>query len=274
MIMYQDKIENETKALIAKGKDRYNHSNVFIREKLQPLDFLLEEEGNDAAHIARDILSKRSNEDVLLMSKSIDSMLQIGENLLTTLSIKLLSTSSTRKAITFTQGRALYLLSDYFDLTTIAVKKAQWCEMFATLALMQAAEIVGSRHKSYGDDDISQAMKLYSERFILDMAEETIDSIARAECMFDKKLASSSMAKTGGEAKAKNMMPLKIEIIERYLKSYTHFNKKKAGRAIEQELMTENHPLLLLSYSEDKDLQFSKWIGSFLNGSYKIPFNK
>jgi hypothetical protein len=109
---------------------------------------------------------------------------------------------------------------------------------------------------------------------ISQLLEEIIDSIARAECLFDKKSASSLIAKAGGEAKAKNIEPLKNEVINRYLKSYTHLNKKKAGRAIEQELMTENHPLLLLSYSEDKDLQFSKWIGSLFNGSHKISLNK
>jgi hypothetical protein len=269
--MYQDKIENETKALIAKGKDRYNHSNVFIREKLQPLDFLLEEEGNDAAHIARDILSKRSNEDVLLMSKSIDSMLQVGENLLTTLSIKLLSTSPTRKTISLTQGRSLYLLCDYFDLTSITIKKLKWSEMFATLALMQVAEIFGSKHGVYGEDDMSQAMKIYSERFILDMSEETIDSIARAECLFDKKKIYTTSGTAGGEAKAKHIKPLKVEVINRYLTNYTSYSNKKAGEIIDAELSNEKHKLLLLSEAEEQNLQFAKWIGAFKRGKWKLP---
>jgi hypothetical protein len=269
--MYQDRIESETRALIANDKGRYNHPNVFIREKLQPLDFLLEEEGNDAAHIARDILSKRSNEDVLLMSKSIDSMLQVGENLLTTLSIKLLSTSPTRKAISLTQGRSLYLLCDYFDLTTIPIKKLKWCEMFATLALMQVAEIVRAKHRVYGEDDMSQAMKIHSERFILDMAEETLDSIARAECLFDTKVNASTSGGTGGEAKAKRIEPLKVEVINRYVKNYSSYSNKKAGEIIDAELSNEKHTFLLLSVAEEQNLQFAKWIGAFKNGKWKLP---
>jgi hypothetical protein len=272
--MYQDKIESETKALTANDKGRYNHPNVFIREKLQPLDFLLEEEGNDAAHIARDILSKRSNEDVLLMSKSIDSMLQVGENLLTTLSIKLLSTSPTRKAISLTQGRSLYLLCDYFDLTSIAIKKLKWCEMFATLALMQVAEIVGSKHRVYGEDDMSQAMKKHSKSFILDMAEETIDTIARAECLFDTKVNASATATKGAKSKASNIEPLKFAVIDLYISHYLHLNNKRAGKAIFEHLTSEGSKLLFLSYADEKQLQFSKWISEFLKGKLKIPFKK
>ena len=271
--MYQDKIEIEAKSLIASASEGYNHPNVFIREKLQPLDFVLEEEGNDAAHIARDILSKRTNEDILLMSIGIDSMLQVGENLLTILSMQQLSASTTRKAITFTQGRALYLLSDYFDLTTIAVKKALWCEMFATLTLMQSAEISGARHKSYGDDDMSQAMKLYSEKFILDMATETLDSIARAECLFDKKQKSVMTGSKGGTSKGKRIEPLKDEVIRLYLAKYTSRSNRHASKLIEAELIELGSPLLALSSSEEKQVEFGKWIGKFKNGQIKLSIN-
>lgn len=270
--MYQDKVEIETKALIAKGETRYNHPNVFIREKLQPLDFTSEVEGVGAVHIARDILSKRTNEEVLLMSKSIDSMLQLGEELLRTLAFKLLSNSSESKTISLTQGRSLYILCDYFDLTTIGIKKLQWGEMFATLTLMQIAEMVGSRQKVYGEDEMSQAMKLYSERFILDMAEETLDSIARAECLFDLKVNSSAIATKGAKSKASNIEPLKLSVIELYLSHYSGLNNKRAGEAILKHLTEENNKHLLLSYAEDKNLQFSKWVGEFLKGKLKIPF--
>jgi hypothetical protein len=269
--MYQDKIESETKARIENDKKGYNHPNVFIREKLQPLNFLIEEEGDDAAHIARDILSKRTNEEIVVMSQSIDWMLQIGENLLTTLSMKILAASPNRKSISLSQGRALYILCDYFDLSTIAVKKLKWCEIFATLALMQVAEIVGSRHRAYDEDDMSQAMKAYSEQFILDMAEETIDSIARAECLFDKKEVYSSSGAAGGAAKAKHIEPLKIEVINRYIKNYTSYSNKKAGEIIDAELSHEKHTLLLLSEAEELNLQFAKWIGAFNKGKWKHP---
>jgi hypothetical protein len=272
MIMYQDKIESETKAKIENDKKGYNHPNVFIREKLQPLNFLIEEEGDDAAHIARDILSKRTNEEIVVMSQSIDWMLQIGENLLTTLSMKILAASPNRKSISLSQGRALYILCDYFDLSTIAVKKLKWCEIFATLALMQVAEIVGSRYRVYGEDDMSQAMKKYSERFILDMAEETIDTIARAECLYDIQTKVKNTSRHGGKAKASNTEPLKQEIIQQYSQRYTDKTNRAAGKSILKNLEKEGNKLLLLSFADDKAHQFSKWIAQFRNREIKITF--
>ncbi|TWX57785.1 hypothetical protein [Colwellia hornerae] len=285
--MYQDKIEQKVKTAIASNVYTENRFNVFEYTLLEPLTFTAYEFACDATHLARDILSKRTNEDVVILSKAIDSMLKLGNGLLNELSLTLLNEKSTRQSVTLSKGRALYLLCDYFDLNTIDIKNLQWCEIFATLTLMHSAEIkftYDNRLKEdalslllkeqVGDEQFSIMQQASLDRAIRDLLEEIIDSIARAECLFDKKSASSLIAKAGGEGKAKNIEPLKIEVIERYLKSYAHFNKKKAGRAIEQELTIEDHPLLLLSYSEDKDLQFSKWIGSFLNGSYKFPFNK
>ncbi|NQY89005.1 MAG: hypothetical protein HRT51_14915 [Colwellia sp.] len=121
--MYQDKIEQEANKALLNIRTHRIQKNIFVQSKLEPLNFLPDESVCDATHIARDILSKRTNEEIITLSKAIDSMLQMGENLLLSLSVKLLNASKTRKSVVLTQGRELYLLCDYFDLNTLTLKK-------------------------------------------------------------------------------------------------------------------------------------------------------
>lgn len=199
-------------------------------------------------------------------------MLRIGDGLLMVLSMKLLDTPSSRKSVVLTQGRALYLLHGYFDLDTLPIKKVQWGELFATLALMQSAEIIDIPSE-VDDYDVSfrEAFKQTALHSINQLKEEIIDSIARAECLYDKGKKTSSVSKSGGDGKANHIKPLKLEVIERYIERFSHLNKSRAGREIEKELTKEDSPLLLLSSNLDKHLMFAKWIGHFQDGEFKIP---
>ncbi|MDT0605038.1 hypothetical protein [Thalassotalea castellviae] len=285
--MYQDKIKKEASIALS-HKEQYKCKNIFVKSGLAPLDFVPDEGVCDATHIARDILSKRSNEDVILLSKAIDSMLNIGENLLQSLSMKLLKNSKTRTSVVLTQGRELYLLCDYFELDTLDIKKIQWSELFGTLTLMQSAEIVYLSTKTYKQDDFSRKGQQISQQHFIkeldaiqqsqkhcinELKEEIIDSIARAECFYDNKSKTLKIAKSGGKAKAKITEPLKIAVISRYSKGYSDLNPKQAGKKIFEELSLEKSPHLLLSYNQDKPLQFSTWIREFERGKYKLPLN-
>ena len=271
--MYQDKIEEKANAALLSQKEPRKHKNIFAQSQLAPLDFLPDEDTCDATHIARDILSKRSNEEIITLSESIDYMLHIGENLLEILAMNLLKNSTTRKSITLTQGRALYLLCDYFDLSTLDIKNAQWSELFATLTLMQSAEIVRLSQETHEQDEFfKEAIQQSKLSCIQQLHEEIIDSIARAECIFDKKKVSTSSGSAGGEAKAKRIEPLKVEVIKQYLKiSHEVKSFRRAGMIIEAELESMNSELLELSESEEKNILFSKWIGAFKNGKWKMP---
>ncbi|NMP32562.1 hypothetical protein HII17_13430 [Thalassotalea sp. M1531] len=270
--MYQDKIKQEAKEAISIENVRARHSNIFERSDLLPMSFEPDEDVCDATHIARDILIKRSDKQIIELSKAVTSMLRIGENLLQSLSMKLLDTSSTRKSVVLSEGRSLYLLLDYFDLNELQIKSIQWGELFATLTLMQSAEIL---HAPSEIDNYEEPLKAYFKQTvqsnIAQLKEEVIDSVARAECLFDKNNNNAKLGSAGGNAKAKHMEPLKVEVIKRYLKNYTEFSARKAGMIIEAELETEKSELLLLSEAEEKNHQFSKWIGDFKNGKWKMP---
>lgn len=270
--MYQDKIEREAKEAVTLEKMQKRYSNIFLRSGLLPMSFEPDEDVCDATHIARDILAKRSNKEVIELSKAVASMLRIGENLLQSLSMKLLDTSSTRKSVVLSEGRSLYLLFDYFDLSGLQVKSVQWGELFATLTLIQSAEIL---HAPSEIDNYEEPLKEYFKQTvqsnIVQLKEEIIDSVARAECLFDNTTLSSKSGSVGGDTKAKRMEPLKIAVITRYLENYTEISNKKSGEIIEAEFLVEKIELINLSDSEEKNLLFAKWIGAFKNGKWKMP---
>lgn len=262
--MYQDKIAEKANTALFNQTEQRGHKNIFVLSGFAPLDFIPDEDTCDATHIARDILNKRSNEDIVTLSKTIDYMLHIGDNLLDDLSMQLLKDSTTRKSITLTQARSLYLLCDYYELSTLSLKKVQWGELFATLTLMQSVEIVFISAKSNEQDEyFKEALEQTQQHCINELKEEVIDSIARAECLFDKKIKSSSIAKAGGKAKSRNTDKLKKKVIQLYEELGSFQSYRSAGKAILKKLEGENSQLLLLSFADDKAHRFSIWIGEF-----------
>jgi hypothetical protein len=270
--MYQDKIEKEARKAISQGNVQARYSNIFEKSKLLPMSFEPDEDVCDATHIARDILVKRSDKEIIELSKAIGSMLRIGENLLQSLSMKLLDTSSTRKSVVLSEGRSLYLLSDYFDLSGLQIKKVQWGELFATLTLMQSAEIIHapSEIESY-DESLREYFKQTVQSTIAQLKEEIIDSVARAECYFDIKAKSMSDGKTGGRKRADNMEPLRNEVGRRFLQKYTMYKINRAALIIKVDLINENTSL----FEEDKkpniERTFAKWINGLLNKEWQLP---
>ena len=200
-------------------------------------------------------------------------MLKLGEQLLHSLALKQLRTGE-RICVTLSEGRSLYLLHHFFNIKTLNIKNLKWCEVFATLVLKQSATIKSICITEYGDDDLAQALKMQSPSTIQMVREKIIDSLARAECLFDTKVNSSAIAIKGAKSKASNIEPLKLAVIELYLSHYSNLNNKRAGEAIFKHLTNENNKLLFLSYAEEKSLQFSKWIGEFLKGNLKFPIKK
>jgi len=273
MIMYQGKIQREAKEAVTLKKIQERHSNIFDRTGLLPLNFEPNKDVCDATHIARDILTKRSNKDVIELSKAVTSMLRIGENLLQSLSMKLLDTSSTRKSVVLSEGRSLYLLCDYFDLSGLPVKNAQWGELFATLTLMQSAIILHepSEINKY-EGSLKEYFRQTVQSTISQLKGEVIDSVTRAECIFDIETKSNNYGSLGGDKKAKRIEPLKVEVIKRYLNMQNEgFSNRRIGMIIEAQLVQEDSLLLKLSKSEEKDHLFSKWIGDFKNKKWKMP---
>lgn len=269
--MYQDKIKKMAAGKVS-AMTLTKKQNIFIIARLAPKDFIADEDVSDATQIARDILSTRTNEEVESLADVINSLLKVGDGLLINLSITLLDEQASRTSVVMTQGRALYLLHDYFDLTTLLVKNVSWGELFATLTLMQSAEI---NHTLMEAQHYDESLRAHFQQTALHTANqlkaEIIDSIARAECLFDKKTSAIKSGGAGGVAKSKRIEPLKVEVIQRYLASYTGNTNKKAGEIIEAELLNEKSELMNLSNNEEKNLLFGKWIGAFKNGKWKMP---
>jgi hypothetical protein len=275
--MYQDKIKHEAVQALGANRNHLKSKSIFEIAELKPLSFTCQELSGDAIHIARDILSTRTDEDIIILSKAVNSVMELGDSLFMHLAVKLID-SGDRKSVTSSEGRALYLYCDYFALDTIPLKNVQWGEMFATLTLMQATEIqyINSQLQSESslNTELADALNANVSHVIAELKQEIIDSIARAECLYDKRYKASQSGSTGGEAKAKRMKPLKVEVIKRYLREYRDYSFKKAGAIIEAELNNENSPLLQLSEAEELNLQFSKWLSSFVKGDLKLPILK
>ena len=267
--MYQDKVPQSDIDAIKGNKRVSPYLSIFETKELSPLSFEPTELLTDICQIARDILKRRSDEDIIIISKAIKSMSEQGA----AFALALLRNDETRKQVYISQGRELYFLLHYYDISSLEIKKLTWSEVFATLALMQCAEVTLTANQEYNENELSQALKKNAEMFPIIMQGEIADSIARAECLFDKQSKTVFVAKSGGIAKAKNIEPLKQEVIIRYVKYFRHLNKKRAGKAIEEMLTNEVNPLLLKSYSEDKDLQFAKWIGQFESKNLKLSLN-
>ena len=273
--MYQDKIEAEATEAVNKLSMAKKNYNVFEKNALLPLTFEPDEDIEDQTYIARDILSNRGDAEIITISNGINYMQKLGSDLAESLYFKMRKENTNRTSMVITEGRMLYLLCDYFDLSSININKLLWGEIFATLTLMQSAEVnaLVSIKNTEPQNEFEQALIVTADIHIQEQKEEIIDSIARAECLFDKKVSAVSVAKAGGNAKAKNIKPLKDEVIHRYMKNYSlmsNITNRAAGKEILKSLDKENNKLLLLSYADDKAHQFSKWIALANDKELKI----
>lgn len=267
--MYQDKIPHEVIQSLTKSERKVVDKSIFELKNLLPLTFAPSDILNGVCHIARDILNTRTNEDIITISKAITWMLYQGDRLL----FALLRFDENNRDVYACEGRNLYFLHHYFDLSTLNIEGLSWAEVFAVLALMQCAKVPNKIEEELDNDPLSQALKQSSNNFILFQQAEIADTIARTEVLADRQINNKKMSRVGGDAKAKRIEPLKVEVITRYLDSYTIYSNKKAGEIIDAELTNEKHSLLQLSGAEELNLQFAKWIGAFKKGNFKIPIN-
>ena len=272
--MYPNDIQKEDSVIKDSSSTKITYS-VFEKHDLLPLTFAPDEDIVDQTFIARGILLKRDDSEIIIISKAVSLMQRQGYNLAQNLCHKMFKETPNRPTITITEGKMLYLVCDYFDLSSLKVKSLHWGEIFATLTLMLSAEIWGLKRakNKVAISKYEQSIKTTADIDIQEFKEEIIDSIARAECLFDKKQSLTKSGSAGGEAKAKRIEPLKVDVIARYLKRYTSFSNKKAGVIIAAELDAEKSDLLLLSEAEEKNLLFSQWIGAFKNGKWKLPIS-
>jgi hypothetical protein len=267
MIMYQDKISSKVIQENKNSDGKVTELSIFERNNLPPFTFTPVEMLSGVCYLARDILNKRTEDEVITISKAINSMLFQGNNLIH----GLIRNDEKQHSLYSSEGRCLYFLHHYFDLSTLTIQQLSWSEIFAVLALMQCAEVNVSNAKEYGDDELSQALKQHNEFFIFHQQSEIADTIARAEVIIDSQISYKKSGSTGGKAKAEKSHPLKVMVIKQYLAKHTIHDNKRAGAIIEAELLAENNELLNLSKAQDKAIQFATWISQFKNKKLKLP---
>lgn len=216
-------------------------------------------------YLAREILQGRDEVQINIISKAIKNMLSQGEQL----SFLSFINNKTQESLYFSEGRALYLLHDNFDLESLNILHLSWAEVFSVLALLQCLEVAITINKEYGEDALSQALKRAVPEFELKQYSEISDTIARAEVLATTQDNLKRIGAKGGNAKAQKTLPLKKKVINSYCNHYADHDNKRAGAIIEAELLEENCELLKLSKAQDKAIQFATWIADFKKGKLK-----
>jgi hypothetical protein len=265
--MYQDNIPKNMVETLKNYKSKLPELSVFERHDLSPLTYQPIEMLEGVYHIARDILIKRTADEIITISKAIKNMLSHGDSLL----LALLVNDDKQESIYSSEGRSLYFLHHYFDLSTLNIEQLSWSDVFAVLALMQCAEVTVSTDKKFDDGALSLALKQSNDLFVLHQQSEIADTIARAEVLADININHKKSGSTGGKTKAEKILALKVIVIKLYLDKYSLQDNKRAGAIIEAELSQENSSLLLLSNAQDKAVQFATWISQFRNKKFKLP---
>lgn len=232
--------------------------SIFEQHHISALTFIPTDMFEGVCYLARDILNNRNDIEINIISKAIKEMLSQGTNL----GFALLASKDNQKSLYFSEGRALYLLHDKFDLSSLNISHLSWAEIFSVLALMQCAEV----SIVAGEKDVAQAVK---DGLALKLESEIADSISRAEVLIDTQTHHEKSGAKGGNAKAQKILPLKSKVINKYYYHYSEYDNKRAGAIIEAELVTQDCELLTLSKTVDKATQFATWIADFKKGKLK-----
>ena len=276
--MYQTHIKETAESLVKQSTRKTHKKTIFERAKLSPIQFAPHDEVSHATFLARDILANRTDEDIQTLASAVLWIKNMGELILAKLARELLKQGDDRQSVLLTEGRELFMLTQYFDIQTLDVNEATWGQLFATLTLMQCAEYtLASNYKVIENDQLSKAIADSIPHTLAILNDEIIDSAARAECLeaiHGDPNKARELGRKGGKARVQKIEPLKTHVINRYLEEYSNLNNKKAGAIIEAELKEKNVSLLSLSSAEDKAFLFANWIGDFKNGKFKLPIHK
>jgi hypothetical protein len=272
--MYQKHIKETAESLVKQSSRTTHRKTIFERESLSPNQFVPHAEVSHATFLARDILTNRTDDDIQTLASTVLWIKNIGELVLDKLARELLKQNEGRQDILLTEGRELFMLTQYFDIQTLEVTDVTWGQLFATLTLMQCAEFTtATNYNVMESDPFSKAIADSIPHTLAILNDEIIDSAARAECLqaiHGDPNKAREFGRQGGNARVLKLEPLKTHVIKRYFEEYSDLNNKKAGEVIEAEMKAQSSSLLDLSNAEDKAVLFSKWIGYFKNGKLKL----
>lgn len=174
------------------------------------------------------------------------------------------------------EGRALSLWMDNFDIAGLGVEKLEWFEVFAVKVLMNCLSYSQVASMTFGEFGLSidskqfELFKLHAENKIPDIAE----CIARAE-MLEKHGRVYSSAKLlgsiGGRGRATKQVPLLEEVIRLYLTdNYQNMPVLKAANCIAILIGNSRPELLQLTHNKNKVIAIQNFIRKFKNRNTSV----
>jgi hypothetical protein len=248
-------------------------------KKYPLLEFKPHEDVRAAVYSARKILAKRNSEECLKLAKALVQMKKIIDKIERDAAFEAIKQNDHIDTVWLSEGRALMLWADSFDLSSLKIKFLKLFELFAVKTLMLCADF--TRIKNMEADacttDFERSCVLRAQHAADNtIMSEIVDCLARAE-VANKLLSESFVAKTlgsiGGQGRTKKCAPLIQRTLQLYLKDFQSIGILTAANSIEVILKAEHPDLLELSKAKNKATVLQNWIRKYKSGKLKIPLD-
>lgn len=245
-------------------------------EKYPLLDFKPHEDVRAAVYSARRILAKRNTEESLKLAKALVQMKKIIDKIERDAAFKTINQNGHVDTVWLSEGRALMLWADSFDLSSLNLRSLKLFELFAVKTLMLCADFTRIKALSvdHGKSDFERSLVLRSQ-FMADntILSDIIDCIARAEVaqqLSSNSSAAKMLGSKGGKGRTNKLLPLITACLKLYIEKFQTLPVLTAANSIEAILRAERPDLLALSTATKKEKVIQNWIREFKQGKLKI----
>lgn len=249
----------------------------FDDKEFQPFTFIPDEEIKAAVCTARKLLAKRNNQQCVTLAQALVKMKQIIDAVERKAAMESITSDNYDGAVWLSEGKALMLWSDKFDLSNLKIPGLKVYELFAIKVLMMCVnytKIKALELESVVDDyEKCRRIRLHHIADTQTM-HEIIDCLARAEIAelyASEKNAAKMLGSKGGKGRTNKCSPLISISIKLYLKDFQGIPILAAANSIEAILKQEAPELLNLSKAKNKAVGIQNWIRKYVSGQLKIP---
>lgn len=220
----------------------------FDKESCTPFDFQPSDTVAFAVITARKLLSKRSNEQCMVIAQAVARMDFMVKAMLGEKTISSPLEPSYIQAWQFS-GRGLFEYQAAFDITQTGVKKLEWFEVFAVKVLMLCAHYSRLTINNSEDSASGQAKPTEALYYVI------VDCLARAEVLAKHGLTQTSakqLGSKGGKARTLKIQPLENAVMKLFIEECQHMPVLTAANCIAVILAKAQPELLLLTKNKDK----------------------
>lgn len=246
-------------------------------EKYPLLDFLPHENVRAAVYSARKILAKRNSEECLKLARALLQMKKIIDKIERDAAFDAINQNDQVDTVWLSEGRAIMLWADSFDLSSLKIKSLKLFELFAVKTLMLCSEF--TRIKLLDADACTTE---FERSYVLraqhaadnTIVSEIVDCLARAEIaerISSEKNAARALGSKGGKQRSVKCEPLVREVIKLYLARFQLMPILAAANSIEVILLQDYPNLLAMSKAKNKAVVIQNWIRKFRDGQLQIP---